>query len=62
MLRVEDEAERRKRQIGRPSAVQNFRKQVVGILQQEPDLAMLEVLRRAREAGYEGGKTHSTDW
>lgn len=57
VLQVDDEAERRKRQIGRPSTVQNFRKQVVGILQQEPDLATLEILRRAREAGYAGGKT-----
>ncbi|HEY0725646.1 MAG TPA: IS21 family transposase [Pyrinomonadaceae bacterium] len=57
VLQIEDEAERRKRQIGRPSTVQTFRKQVVEILEQEPDLATLEILRRARETGYEGGKT-----
>ncbi len=57
VLQVEDEGERRKRRIGRPSTVQNFRKQVVEILEQEPDLATLEILRRARETGYEGGKT-----
>jgi len=54
---VDDAAERAKRQIGRPSSVTNFRKQVVGILQEEPDLATLEILRRVREAGYQGGKT-----
>jgi hypothetical protein len=42
---VDDKAERNKRQIGRPSTVQNFRKQVVGILQQTPELPSLEILR-----------------
>jgi transposase len=57
VLHVDDVAERAKRQIGRPSTVTNFRKQVVGILQEEPDLATLEILRRVREIGYQGGKT-----
>jgi hypothetical protein len=54
---VDDAAERSQRQIGRPSTVANFRKHVVGILQETPDLASLEILRRVREAGYQGGKT-----
>jgi hypothetical protein len=37
--------------------VANFRKRILEILQQEPDLASLEILQRAQEAGYEGGKT-----
>jgi transposase len=49
VVQIEDEAERRKGRIGRPSTVQNFRKQVVNVLEQEPDLATLEILRRARE-------------
>jgi transposase len=57
VLQVDDVAERAKREIGRPSTVQNFRKQVVGILQEEPDLATLEILRRVRESGYQGGKS-----
>ena len=57
MGHVDDVAERRKRQIGRPSTVVNFRKQVVEILQEAPDLASLEILRRVRESGYGGGKT-----
>lgn len=57
VVHVDDKAERHQRQVGRPSAVQNFRKQVVGILQETPDLASLEILRRVREAGYQGGKT-----
>ena len=57
VVHVDDAAERNQRQIGRPSTVANFRKQVVGILQETPDLASLEILRRVREAGYQGGKT-----
>jgi len=57
VVHVDDVAERAKRQIGRPSTVASFRKQVVGILEESPDLASLEILRRVREAGYEGGKT-----
>ena len=57
VVHVDDAAERSQRQIGRPSTVANFRKQVVGILQETPELASLEILRRVREAGYAGGKT-----
>jgi transposase len=57
VLHVDNVAERTQRQIGRPSTAQNFRNQVMGILQEEPDLATLEILRRVRETGYPGGKT-----
>jgi transposase len=57
VVHVDDAAERSQRQIGRPSTVANFRKQVVGILQETPELASLEILRRVREAGYQGGKS-----
>jgi transposase len=57
VVHVNDKAERIKRQIGRPSTVATFGKQIVEILQQEPDLASLEILRRVQEAGYKGGKT-----
>ena len=57
VVHVDDKAERNQRQIGRPSRVQNFRKQVIGILLESPDLPSLEILRRVREAGYFGGKT-----
>ena len=48
VVQVEDKLERAKRQIGRPSTVGTFRKQIVQILEQQPDLASLEILRRAR--------------
>src|SRR5262249_47877956 len=57
VVHVDDQAERNKRQVGRPSMVQNFRKQVVGILEECSDLPSLEILRRVREAGYQGGKS-----
>lgn len=64
--RVEDEdavsdadnhAERERRRIGRPSKAEPFRPYVVEQLAKEPELLSLEVLRRARLAGYAGGKS-----
>jgi transposase len=57
VVHVDDAAERAQRQVGRPSTVANFRKPILEILQQTPDLASLEMLRRVRAAGYQGGKT-----
>jgi transposase len=57
VVHVDDAAEREKRRIGRPSIVEDFRKLIVGILEEKPDLPSLEILRRVREAGYRGGKT-----
>jgi transposase len=54
---VDDEAERERRQIGRPSKAEPFRKLVMELLGEEPELMSLEILRRARLAGYTGGKT-----
>jgi hypothetical protein len=57
VVHVDDATEREKRRIGRPSKVEDFRKLVVKILEEKPDLPSLEILRRVREAGYQGGKT-----
>jgi transposase len=57
VVHVDDAAEREKRRIGRPSKVEDSRKLVVKILEEKPDLPSLEILRRVREAGYQGGKT-----
>ena len=57
VVHVDDAAERKQRRIGRPNVVENFRKQVATILEQEPDLPSLEILRRVRETGFGGGKT-----
>src|SRR5215471_1750208 len=42
VLHVDDAAEREKRQIGRPSLVENFRKLIVAILEEKPDLPSLK--------------------
>jgi len=66
VVRVEDEApvihvdtaaERMRRKIGRPSTAEPQRGFVVSLLAEEPDLLSVEILRRARLQGYEGGKS-----
>ena len=42
---------------GRPSTVAPYASQVAQWLRQNPDLPGVEVLRRARLAGYRGGKS-----
>jgi transposase len=54
---VDDAAERRKRGIGRPSVVEDFRKSIVDLLEKEADIKSVEVLRRMRLEGYTGQKT-----
>lgn len=43
--------------MGRPSKAQPFRAFVVDLLLKQPGLRSLEVVRRARQAGYAGGKS-----
>ncbi len=54
---IDDGLERRRRAIGRPSKAEPFRALVAGLLADEPEMRALEALRRARLAGYAGGKT-----
>jgi transposase len=54
---VDDAAERQRRRIGRPTKAEPFRSFVVDVLAQEPELMSLEILRRAKLAGYQGGKS-----
>jgi transposase len=54
---IDDKAERSKRHIGRPSKTDPFRKFVLDTLKGEPDLLSVELLRRARELGFDGGKS-----
>jgi integrase len=53
---LDDGAERARRGIGRPSKTDVLRPLVIEILGKEPELMTLELLRRAREKGYRGGK------
>jgi transposase len=54
---VDDGAERERRGIGRPSKAERFRPLVTKLFAEEPELRSVEVLRRAKLAGYDGGKT-----
>ena len=53
----DDAAERKTRQIGRPSIVQDFRYAIRNILEKEPDIPSLDILRHVQKAGYTGGKS-----
>jgi transposase len=57
VLHVDNDVERARRGIGRPSKAEPFREFVVSELAKEPELLSLEVLRRARLDGYDGGKS-----
>jgi hypothetical protein len=54
---ADDRAERSERKVGRPSTATPFAPKVMAWLQAEPELPTQELLRRAKEAGYEGRKT-----
>jgi transposase len=54
---VDDGKERLRRAIGRPSTTEPFRALVQRLLQEEPAMLSVEVLRRARLEGYAGGKS-----
>ncbi len=53
----DDKAESKRRKNGRPSKVEEYRGFVRDLLAKEPDLMVLEVLRRARMHGYAGAKS-----
>lgn len=51
------EAERAKRRIGRPSKAEPFRALLTRELVAQPDVLAVELLRRAKNDGYDGGKS-----
>ena len=57
MSHVDDHVEVCIRGVGRPSKTAPYREDVKKILSGEPGLMSLEILRRVRERGYEGGKS-----
>jgi transposase len=54
---VDDGQERTRRRIGRPSTAEPFKVLVEKLLQEEPQILSVELLRRARLEGYQGGKS-----
>lgn len=54
---VDNAAERARRQIGRPSKAEEYRAVLVQALTEDATLRSVELLHRARQAGYTGGKS-----
>ena len=54
---VDDKAETRARGVGRPSKTEAYRPLVLKLLEEDPAVITLEILRRAKLAGYTGSKT-----
>ena len=54
---IDNAAERARRQVGRPSKADEYRDVLVQALTEEPMLRSVELLHRARQAGYTGGKS-----
>jgi transposase len=54
---VDNAAERARRQVGRPSKAEAYRDVIVQALTEDPSLRSVELLHRARQAGYRGGKS-----
>ena len=57
VVHVDDAASRAECGVGRPSVVEPFRGFLSEVLEQEPRLRSVELLRRARLQGYDGGKS-----
>jgi transposase len=57
VIHVDNKTEREARKIGRPSKVGAQRSFVTDLMAKEPDLLSVEILRRARMSGYDGGKS-----
>lgn len=54
---TDDHLEHKKRRIGRPSLAEPFRSRISTWLAQQPDIASVELLRRAKSDGYSGAKS-----
>ena len=57
VMTLDTAGERARRGVGRPSKVEAFRTLLVAELARQPDVLAVELLRRARLAGYRGGKS-----
>src|SRR5260370_23742442 len=57
VTQVDDAAARQQAGVGRPNRVEEFRTLIVETIEKEPHLKSVELLHRARQAGYEGGKS-----
>ena len=58
----DDEAERQRRRIGRPSKVEPFTARIEALLEEDPAMQSLEIFRRLKEDGFTGGKSAVSDF
>lgn len=54
---IDNAAERARRRVGRPSKADEYRDVLMTALTEEPTLRSVELLHRARQVGYTGGKS-----
>ena len=52
---LDDEAERRRRGIGRPSEVEEYERLIERLIDRDVEITTADVLKRIRKAGYRGG-------
>lgn len=52
---LDNEAERKRRGLGRPSEVAKYERRILRMLDRDPEIAGSAVLARLRKAGYTGG-------
>jgi len=57
VTQIDNELERARRKVGRPSKAEPFRSFLVEHMTKEPELLSVELLRRAKLEGYEGSKS-----
>src|SRR4051812_19814862 len=57
VVAVDNAVERARRQVGRPSKAEAYRDVLLQALTEDPALRSVELLHRARQAGYTGGKS-----
>lgn len=54
---LDDADDRQRRRIGRPSKAEPYREAVEALIADDPTLPSVEILRRCRERGFDGGKS-----
>ena len=54
---IDNAAERARREVGRPSTAEAFREVLIQPLTEDPALKSIELLNRAKQQGYTGGKS-----
>ena len=54
---LDDEAERKRRGIGRPSEIEEYERLIQRLIDRHPEITTATVLKRIRKVGYRGGRS-----